>query len=275
MLHDDIVYAQRIISHSVYNFGGDSMFHNKSSIYRTTNEKIYNYHEYLINRKRVLSVIGSGDQILNVILEGTLEIDAFDISSFPKYFMYLKMASIKALSREEYIDFIFECSNTDDYYDEIYDRVLACLSGDAKDFWESLFNFFDWFEIYNSTLFSSEPYVTEYAVNQNKYLQSDEAYEELRSKLDSVTINTFDGDIFDLIKGLNRKYDFVYLSNIVYYNDVNKYKKLLGDIHLTDQGLALTYVYSMHSEMKKIFEGDSYSFKKFVNSSAGVVLYHK
>ena len=94
-LHEDIISAQKIVSVTVSNFGGSDNFHNTSAVYKVTNERMKDYQKYLKNRKRILSVIASGDQILNSVLDGTREVDAFDISDYPKYFMYLKIAGIK------------------------------------------------------------------------------------------------------------------------------------------------------------------------------------
>lgn len=267
--------AQRIVSRAEFNFGDKEMFHNTSAIYKISNERIQDYYEYFRNRDKALMVIASGDQILDSILEGVREIDAFDISVFPKYFMYLKMAAIKALNREEYLDFFYEATNRAEVYDDMYDRISEFLGEESKEFWDGLFNFFDWQDIYNSTLFSSEPYMVATAVNQNRYLQTDEMYELLRKSLDDVVIRTYEGDIFELVSTLNESYDLVYLSNIFYYNDANDYKRLLGDLRLTDKGIALTYVYRMHEKLTNFFDSEEYDFKKFVNTDAGIMIYHK
>lgn len=267
--------AQRIVSRAEFNFGDKKMFHNTSAIYKISNERIQDYYEYFRNRDKALMVIASGDQILDSILEGVREIDAFDISVFPKYFMYLKMAAIKALKREEYLDFFYEATNIAEVYDDMYDRISEFLGEESKEFWDGLFNFFDWQDIYNSTLFSSEPYMAATAVNQNRYLQTDEMYDLLRRNLDDLVIRTYEGDIFEIASSLNEPYDLVYLSNIFYYNDANDYKRLLGELKLTDNGIALTYVYRMHEKLTNFFDGEEYDFKKFVNTDAGIMIYHK
>ena len=67
-LHDDIVAAQRIVSRADFNFGDKELFHTTSAVYKISNERTQDYYSYLIGREKVLSVIGSGDQILNLIL---------------------------------------------------------------------------------------------------------------------------------------------------------------------------------------------------------------
>ena len=89
MVKEDSILAQKIVGLSYFN-NKDTLFHNESAIYIKSNEKIKEYSKYLDNKKDVLSVISSSDQIINMILGGSINIDAFDISIFPKYYMYLK-----------------------------------------------------------------------------------------------------------------------------------------------------------------------------------------
>ncbi len=275
MVADDVVLAQRIVSRVEFNFGNKSTFHNTSAIYKISNERTQDYADYFIGKNKILSVIGSGDQILSSIFNGVREIDAFDISVFPKYFLFLKMAAVKTLSLGEYLDFFYEACNVAEVYDEMYERIREKLDYVTQEFWDGLFNFFDWQDIYNSTLFSSEAYMVATAVNQNKYLQSEAFYQELRTKIDDVVIRTYEGDIFELVGNLSSTYDLVYLSNIFYYNDANAYKELLGKLVLTDKGVALTYIYRMHEKLKRFFDSEEYEFKKFVNTDAGIMIYHK
>lgn len=275
MLHDDIVKAQRIVSGADYNFGNKDMFHDTSAVYKVSNEKVQNYVEYLSNRDRVLSVIGSGDQILNCIFNGTKEIDAFDISVFPKYFLELKMAAIKALTIDEYIDFFYEVTNLDEIYEDMYAKITVFFNPIVLEFWECLFNFFEWKDIYNSTMFSSEPYMARTAINQNKFLQSEEEYNELKTLLNDVKINYYEGDILELASNLNNSYDLVYLSNIIYYVDKSKYRDILGNLRLTDTGITLTYIYKINKALREFFNQDNIEIKHFNNSDAGVMISHK
>lgn len=275
MVKDDAMLAQKIVSRSVFNFGSQEMFHNTSAVYKKSNERIQDYQDYFINKNKVLSVIGSGDQILNMILEGVKEIDSFDISVFPKYFLYLKFAAIQGLSREEYIDFFYDYNNRAEVYDDMYDRISEYLEPKVKEFWDALLGFFDWQEVYDSTLFSSEPCMVNDAILQNKFLQSDEDYLKLRSRLPYKKINTLECDIMTGATKFSGPYDLIYLSNIIYYNSVSDYKKMLGDLRLTDNGLVLTYVYRIHKKLIDFFDSEEYEFKKFVNTDAGIMIYHK
>lgn len=275
MVKDDVVLAQKIISRSEFNFGCENTFHNSSAIYRFSNERLQDYGEYFVNRNKILSVISSGDQILNAILNGVKDIDAFDISVFPKYFLYLKIGAIKSLSREEYLNFFCDTNYSAEDYDDMYERIRENLDEEIKEFWDGLFDFFDWQDIYNSTLFSSEPYFTSTAIEQNRYLQNDESYNRLRDSINDVNINIYEGNIFDLVNSLNNRYDLIYLSNIFYYNDANDYRELLCKLLLTDNGITITYLYRVNEKIKKFFSSDGYEFEKFVNVDSGIMIYHK
>ena len=269
----DVVIAQQVVSRVKYNFGDKDPFHNTSAIYKISNERIQDYHKFLTNKKRMLSVIASGDQILCGILEGTKEIDAFDISRFPKYFLFLKIAAIQALGREEYIDFFYGACGRDEVYEDMYDSTRVYLEDEVLDFWDGLLNFFEWKEVYNSTLFSSETYIPATAINQNKYLQSDEEYNKLRKVIGSVTIRSHEGDILDIASTFNVPYDIVYLSNIVYYVNKERYKKAVEELPLSEQGMVLTYMYKIQQQAIDFFHEDEYSFEKFENSDSGVMIY--
>ncbi len=71
MVKEDSILAQKIVGLSYFN-NKDTLFHNESAIYIKSNEKIKEYSKYLDNKKDVLSVISSSDQIINMILGGLL-----------------------------------------------------------------------------------------------------------------------------------------------------------------------------------------------------------
>ena len=94
---DPLELAQLIVRGSFINFNYKEAYSKTSSIYKFSNENISAYFNHLQNKENVLSVIGSGNQILNTILGGTRNIDCFDISIFPEYYLQLQIASIISL----------------------------------------------------------------------------------------------------------------------------------------------------------------------------------
>lgn len=268
MLKDDIILAQKILCNSVSNITKDA-FHSSSFIYRTTNEDNSIYQSLFSGKKSLMSIIGSGDQVLNAILAGINDIDCCDISVFPKYFLMLKIGAIKALSKEEYIKFIF-----DDFDEDLYDKTRPYLSLDALDFWDSLFNFFDSYEIINSTLFSSEPYNIDVQIHRNPYLNE---YDKLKEMIDLVNINYYDGDISDILISSQKKYDIVNLSNIISYDKKLRinYKWFLDFLDCLDnKALVFSYLYQVNNFLESGYFNDEI-FEIREKNNTGVLVYKR
>lgn len=270
MAESDSVLAQKIVGLSRNNYSDKSLFSNTSQIYIKSNERIDDYIKYLRNKKDVLSVIASGDQIINMVLNGSKNIDAFDISVFPKYYLFLKLGALKCLTREQYLDFFYRLDKDDEEYDDMYyDLIRYNLDSNTKEFWTSLIDFFDWKEITSSPLFSSEEIDVSDVIIQNEYLENDK-YSKLKNMVDNVNINTFNGNIFDL--DFKDKYDLIYLSNIIYYNNIKKYKELMDSYKLNSNGIILSYLYNSLDRIDNYFSDDSYYVEKFKNNNAGVLI---
>lgn len=264
--------AQSIVRGNYSNLNGKNTFHSESFIYKKTNEKLNEFIDLLLNKDKVLSVIGSGDQILNTLLTKPSKIDAFDISVFPKFFLKLKIASIKSLSRGEYIKFFFSTTETflDEYYDDLYfDKIRKELDIEAEDFWTYLFQYNDWYDIYNSTLFSSESVFEEQAIIQNKYLDNDEYY-KLRDILQSAQINYIESNLLDL--KINDTYDLIYLSNILEYVKKSAYFDKIDELSVKNKGIIISYIFGEIDKAIKMFNGD-FDYREF-DGGSGVIINH-
>lgn len=150
-----------------------------------------------------------------------------------------------------------------------YDLIRYNLDSNTKEFWTSLIDFFDWKEITSSPLFSSEEIDVSDVIIQNEYLENDK-YSKLKNMVDNVNINTFNGNIFDL--DFKDKYDLIYLSNIIYYNNIKKYKELMDSYKLNPNGIILSYLYNSLDKINNYFSDDSYYVEKFKNNNAGVLI---
>ena len=258
-MNEDIVLAQKIICNN-YNNKENTRYNENSIIYRGTNEWIASntYIDLIKNRKKILSIIGSGDQILNSILVGSSNITGYDISRFPKYYLYLKIAALKILNKEEYISFFVGT-----YYDEllnidVYDKVRKELYGEYLLFWDSIFDYFDQIEINESKLFSSEPINKYEHIRNNLFLQKDNYY-KLRNKIDRINIKLYNDNIFELISKLDEEYDLINLSSIIHYpkdnfgtnNSFKKFKSFLYNLPLNKDGIAINYLYGTDSYWNK------------------------
>lgn len=269
----DTIKAQEIVSNSKSNLVSNTPYHENSFIYRTTNEQINKYQDFLKNRENILSIIASGNQILNTIYEGTKNITGFDISTFPRYYLELQIAALNIFGLKDYINFIYGDID-DEEFDDMYYTINPILEKESREFWDGLLNFFDFSEITASTLFSNEIVSPRNAIERNIYLQSEENYQKLRNNIQQVNLEYITGDIFSLAKKLDTEYDFINLSSIIYYNDLNKYKEMLETLPLMDNGEALTYLYKIKSFSQKQDFFPNCDFHSFDNDS-GVMIYTK
>lgn len=251
---DPLFKAQLIVRGEYINFG-KSTFSEESSVYRFSNEDISSYFHHLKNKENVLTVIGSGSQVLNGILAGSRNFDCFDISVFPEYYLYLQLASVMALSKEDYLKFYFSEDREELFGDDFYDRISERLSGKYKEFWDTLYMFDDGIDICNSLLFRSDVCLKKFALDSNPYLQ-DSNYEKLRHILqtESIRINPVVADITR--KRFDGEYDLVNLSNILSYyfraDTLSEYVSFLeSNFTLTSGGEIINYFFDMKDDDEK------------------------
>ena len=274
MVREDSILAQRIVSNSFNNYS-NNLFNNHSQIYIKSNERINYLNKYYKDKNNALSVISSSDQIINMINNNIYNIDAFDISVFPKYYLFLKLNALKILNKKDYLDMFYKVDNTSEYYDDLYfDLIRKELDGKSKEFWDSLINFFDWNEIISSPLFSSETVSITDVLNQNDYLK-DINYITLKDKINKTNIKTYDGNIINLInKFKHNTYDLAYLSNIIYYIPIHKYKYILNNINLSDNGIALSYLYDSINQIYNYMNSNKYQ-KDIIENNCGILVKRK
>lgn len=267
---DDILKAQEIITYG--NNRIKKIYHEASFMFLTSNEKIRCYQEFLKDRKRVLSVVASGDQILNTILMGSFTIDGFDISVFPKYLLELKRAAVLTLDLEQYKKFFFQdCFRDEEFMDDTYDLIQRNLDCDFKKFWDFLFNFNDYYDVFRSFLFSQQTIGSiRTIVDYNPYLD-EKNYQKLKGLLGSVNLHYQDGDIRTLSKNLKQEYDLAYLSSILYYE--KNYQEILDFLPVCDYGIILSYLYKIGPEWKEGYP--NCSFYSFSDTDEGVMIYQK
>ena len=281
-VQEDIKKAREIIASSKKKFIG---FNTDTFIYRFTNESIELYKNYLMNRKKVLSVTASGDQILNSILFGSKEIDSFDISRFPKYYFELKKAAIETLTRDEFIDFFvgkhlsslvgfISCYKglENDKLKEYYSGFNNNMDKDYKEFWDEIFDIYDINQVFYSSLFFSDDCHFQ-ALNPYLY---DKNYEKLQKNIKNAKVKHYIGDIRQISSMLNKEYDLVNLSNIINYIDSDEYKDILNNLSLSDDGIALSYIPVLEKYIKNYFYQEEYQFNNLDKEfPEAVMIYQK
>ena len=285
---DDIKLACDIINDDIK--VNDYEFNNHSPIYKTTNENISNkeYIEALRDRKRVLSIISSGDQIINSILFGAKDIVGIDISRFPKYFLALKLAALKSLNLKAYIEYFYGdlyCPFSIKYYLAIRHN----LDDETRFFWDEIYNKFSYQYVYNSNLFNKFSINSKKAIANNPFL-TDFNYVITQNRLNDVNIELLMYDIYNVKKLEKGSFDLVNLSNLINYGKSSNrrfsdfilvYKKLLMDLPLNDDGIAITYNMAFHPRLVNYFNDKFCEISrikdnsKFINTDNEIFVYKK
>ena len=204
-IDSDIKKALDVIkSEENHNIG---FFTSNSPIYKGTNENINGYSNCYLGAKNVLTVIGSGDQVLNAIYYNAKNIDAFDISSFASYFLKLKIGAVKELSYYDYLDFF---CGLDAFDDKRFYKIVNSLDDETKYFWTSICKDVKPSDVYSSYLFSRWKPTEQNSVDRNPCLASENDYKDLKSRIDNSKITTINEDKFCVfIMKLDKNYKIV------------------------------------------------------------------
>lgn len=220
-----------------------------NSIYPFTSENIAGYMKNLnLTNKKVLTVTGSTDHILNAVLQGATDITSFDINPLTKPYMDLKISAVKNLSYEEFIQFLlFESKMNLDY------NLISGLDmfNESKNFWlEQLSKFNNnGNELRNSPLFNTKYFNPYSKLWQNLYLEKSK-YNLLKQQLKNVDITFINASLKDL--RIEDNFDYMFLSNIADYlnlmynrDELRKYRDLLNKFQERVNIIYFAYLYDI------------------------------
>ena len=225
-------------------------------IYPFTTENIAGYIDYFdLQDKSLLTVGSSGDQIINAAFKGAKDITLLDINPYAKYYYYLKAAGILELNLTDFNEFFRynDYPKVFKYNKKVFDKAsykklkstLKSLDNDSYLFWDELFDMYQPDHI-RFSLFSNDEYGTSILGKSNLYLQSENTYDETKTKLKELRPEFINEDIFK--SNLTKNYDNIWLSNIACYLYQDKIKGMtdkFADKLAVDGKLLISYLYSI------------------------------
>ena len=223
-------------------------FSNRSFIYTFTNECIKDYLNFFdLKDKKILTVTGSGDHILNMLL-AVNNIDTFDINLYAYYFYVLKKYALITLELDEYLDFFLD--KEINYNKKVFNKIKQNWNNEfyIKDFFEYVFRNYN----KNTPLFTNNKYQDkEKYIENNTYLDEINYY-KLKKNLQNKNVNFINSNFTKL--NLTDKYDYIFISNITDYlnnmfdnNSLRSYKKFLYKSiipYLKENGKIISYLYN-------------------------------
>lgn len=188
-------------------------FSKYSKMYIMTTENITGYYKYFdFKNKKVLTPTSSFDHALNAILKEASEVTTFDINRLSYYMANLKLAAVKALTYDEFIEF-FLSDNAFSY--EIYKKICNYLDKNIISYFNGIYKHFN----YNGQAIK-ESFLFHHGhknlVTDNIYLL-DNNYDILKEKVKNIKVVFINTSILKLSKHIKKKYDLIFLSNISDY----------------------------------------------------------
>lgn len=190
-------------------------FGNFDPSYLWTNEDMKLYPKENLKGKNILTITSSGDHALNAILNGGSIIDSFDVNQFSKYVSALKIAMIKKYGYYDFfkrMDWIENMESLNfNSKENIIDSIREYLSHDEYLFWST----FEYLRINNKVNFNDV--INVYGSLKNNAYTDAFSYNKLKRNLKKAKITYYDSDIMDIEKSVNKKYDRVFLSNVLEY----------------------------------------------------------
>lgn len=239
-----LIEKQKKYSHDRYGILKSEGFSKISPCYLYSNENISEYMPYFdINDGSVLTVCGSGDQVLSSILYGAKKVDTFDSNKLAYYNLKLKLAVLKTLGYEEFINFYSIDNSLIDRlkcYKDISDNIL---NTDIKLYWDEIFKKSPNEFIY---LFYGSAGSDDLLKRRIPYLNYDN-YVTLKENINNADINFKNIDLLQICNEFNGKYNFINLSNIyTYIKDKNKFIEFINNLkklNLANNGSILLNYY--------------------------------
>lgn len=188
-------------------------FSKYSKMYIMTTENIDGYYKcFDFKNKKVLTPTSSFDHALNAILLGASEVITYDINRLSYYMANLKLAAIKSLSYNEFVEFFL--SNQGFNY-ELYKKISKYLDKEVIIYFNAIYKYFNYNgqSIQNSFLFH---HGHKNQIKDNTYLLNNN-YNIVKEKVRNTKVVFINTSILNLSKYINKKFDLIFLSNISDY----------------------------------------------------------
>ncbi len=234
-------------------------------VYLSTNENIKEYLNLVSfkNKNNALSVLGSGDHLLNLITKGISDIDTFDTNLLTTYYVFgIKYAMILKYSYKEYLNIYkkFIGITSLEELSDIINGLLPYMANIYRTYWKNINDF-------NYNIQKNKPnhlnlfrllFINlddlDKIVSFNNYLTDEEHYNILRSKITKANVSFKNANAVSLDNEFYKKYDFILLSNILDY-----FYKIYKDNNIEFN------IYELRKYEEKLFKLLKDDFKIFLN----------
>ncbi len=260
-------------------------FSERSKVYPFTTENLAGYMKHLnLEDKKVLSITGSGDHILNSFYYGANSVVGFDINFLASLFAELKFNAIRKLDFEDFKKYFFVESNKSMSF-ETYKRIREDLSESCLSFFDNLYEDYDFrgADLRKGKLFNKRFDYDNLRIRSNPYLLSGQNFEKTKLNIQDKNIHLMNCNIRDLSSQLEDNFDAVLLSNLadysqqIYPNNPNHFSLFCNEIlppvknHLNEGGIICSaYVYDAREKENYKNPVDNPNFRRDIMGNLGM-----
>lgn len=204
---------RRSISHKLYPFSNEYLTQYMTNL-------------NLIN-KNVMVVGSSGDQALCAAYLGAKEVCLIDANPLTKPFFELKLAALKCLSYDDFLDFL-DVRRPSALNLETFDKIKSLIPLESRLFWEILLSNYTLKKIRNC-LFQ---HLRVFDEKDILYLQNLESFNLIKQKIPNVKFQVYTANIskFHTFAKQRNYYSLIMLSNICDYITRAEYKDAVRNL---------------------------------------------
>lgn len=164
-------------------------------------------------------VSSSGDPGVEMAYQGFSNITCFDINFLSRHMLFFKIAAIKALNYQEFCQLFQGLLNP-----VLLEKIFSYLPNDTLYFFENILKMGNTYKIKNlfTHYFSKNTDRFFQKCQQNFSVYNEQEFNEIKRNLQDKNFKFIHLDIFcqeDVQKKLE-KYDFIYLSNILFFASI-------------------------------------------------------
>ncbi len=195
----------------------------EAPMYIYATEGVSSYYSILkINNKKILTICGSGDQVLNAYFFGAKEVVGFDLNKRSEFITRIKIAAIKELNYKEFLKFFGKNYTSASLDYGLYRKIQKNLDKKTIAFFNSLYKKcnFKGKKLVKSEYFRQREDVRLDIKKINLYLKNERTYLKLRHILKNIKFKFVQGNVKDIYTNkrlINEKFNILNLSNVPNY----------------------------------------------------------
>ncbi len=190
----------------------------ESPMFLYATEMVGEYYALLdLSGSSVLTVTGSGDQVINAFYFGAADVTGYDLNRNATHMAHLKLSALVALTYREFLDFFGTTFDNGTLKEELYQRICKNLPGETQKFFDTLYEKNE-MDLQNATFFRQRSMITALPQEINAFLKDEESYVRAGLAVKEKTPEFLTHDIAELARLCHgQTFDLINLSNILHY----------------------------------------------------------